>query len=110
MLFRSATFVGGLALQILPRERSGFPGLVSFTPETDLHPPFSWQARATVNGQGRLIMIAQGKTGRMIVDGAVFPRSKGAPSAAVDGLYTLLLNDGRRDFGFYNFSLSSRSP
>jgi hypothetical protein len=102
------TFGGGLALQIQPRERNAFPSLVSFTPESSLHAPFSWQARATINNQGRLIMIAQGKTGRMMVDGTVFPRSKGAPSAAVDGLYTLILNDGRRDFGTYNFNLAPR--
>jgi hypothetical protein len=112
-VFRSqldATFAGGLALQIQPRERGGFPGLVSFMPDTSLHAPFTWQSRATISDQGRLIMIAQGKTGRMMVDGAVFPRSKGAPSAAVDGLYTLILNDGRHDFGFYNFNLAPRIP
>jgi hypothetical protein len=111
-VFRSrldATFAGGLALQILPRERNAFPSLVSFTPQSNLHPPFSWQARATINAQGRLIMIVQGKTGRMVVDGTAFPRSNGAPSA-VDGLYTLIQNDGRHDFGTYNFSLAPRLP
>jgi hypothetical protein len=112
-VFRSqldSTFEGGLELQILPRERNGFPGHVSFTSHSSLHPSFSWQSRATINDQGHLIMIAQGKTGRMLVDGAFFPRQGGASSAAVDGLYTLILNNGRRDLGFYNFNLTPRLP
>ena len=112
-VFRSRldpTFVGGLVVQIEPRQRGAFPGFVSFTPESPLHAPFTWESRATLSGQNRLILIAQGKSGRMVVDGAVNPQTPGSPSTAVDGLYTLILNDGRRDVGFYNFNLTLRSP
>ncbi len=112
-IFRSQldpTFMGGLTLQILPRERDSYPGQVSFTPQSSLHAPFSWQSRATNNDQGRLIMIAEGKTGMMTVDGAVFPGSGAASSATVNGLYSLILDDGHLDFGTYNFNLSPRIP
>jgi hypothetical protein len=111
-VFRSRldpTFVGGLALQIQSRERNSFPGFVSFTPLTSLHAPFTWQSRATINDRGRIVVIAQGKTGRMVVDGAVFPGRNGAGSIAVDGLYTLIMNSGLHDFGTYNFNLAPRA-
>lgn len=107
---RDSTFVGGLDLQIRPRDRGAFPSVVSFTPLSNLHPPFTWVARATINDRGRMILIAQGKSGKMVVDGTVFPRTPGSPSTAVDGLYTLFLNDGHRDFGTYNFNLTPRLP
>jgi hypothetical protein len=38
------------------------------------------------------------------------PQDRGARAAAVDGLYTPMLFEGRRDMGFYNFNLSTRAP
>jgi hypothetical protein len=107
--FRSrldSTFAGGLTLDLQPRERNAFTGFVNFTPHSDLHAPFSWHSRTTVNDEGTLVLIAQGKTGRMIVQGAVFPGMAGPTSSDVDGQYTLILNDGRSDVGFYNFSIN----
>ena len=61
-------------------------------------------------------MIAQGKSGRMIVDGFVSPPQLSAqggpsvgaeatPSWGVNARFSLQSTEGRRDFGAFNFSL-----
>jgi hypothetical protein len=51
-------------------------------------------------------MIAQGRTGKLVADGVVLPQGGGDASIFVGGFYRLLFNDGRLDFGAYNFNLA----
>jgi hypothetical protein len=97
-------FRGGLAVQIYPRDRGAFPGQIVFMPESDMHP--TWQLRATTSDAGHFVMIAQGKTGKLVANGAAFPAEGGGSSTSVWGLYRLLRTDGRLDFGAYNFNVA----
>jgi len=98
------SFRGGLAVQISPRDRGAFPGQIVFMPESDMHP--TWQLRATTSDAGHFVMIAQGRTGKLVANGAAFPAEGGGSSTSVWGLYRLLRTDGQLDFGSYNFNIA----
>lgn len=111
------TFAGDLALQMDPRDRGTFPGLLTCTFPSGQHAAFTWPTRATLNEQGRLVLIAQGKSGKMIVDGSVSPgkvsvqggatvRAEATPTWSVDARFSLLTSEGRTDFGAWNFSIT----
>ena len=52
-------------------------------------------------------MTAQGKTGKLVADGVVIRPSGGGDESPmfVGGFYRLRLNDGRFDYGTYNFNV-----
>jgi hypothetical protein len=105
--FRSAsdpTFLGDLTVEIGPRYRGTFPGLLGFRPRSA--DPFQWSFLATASGEGRVIMIAQGKTGRILYDGVVIPAGGDSKPNFVGGFYRLSSIEGRFDFGAINFSAS----
>jgi hypothetical protein len=99
-----ATFRGDLLVEFEPRQRGAYPGRFTFQPESDEEGGFTWPLRATTSANGRLVMIAQGKTGRAIYDGVVIPRADGT---FFGGVYRLLFNDGRSNYGAYNFNLTA---
>lgn len=114
------SFAGTVTLQFLAGQKNAFPGSFTCVPQFGPIAPFSWQCRATVSDQGRFILIAQGKTGRMLIDGQVREASgimaanadagvvgtEATPSRFVDAVYSLQLHERPRDFGAMNFSLA----
>jgi hypothetical protein len=98
-------FLGDMTVDFRPVERGAYPGKIELFPDSLQHPPFSWQCRATTSEEGRFVMIAQGRTGRLVADGVVIA-SPGEASTFIGGFYRLLLRDGRFDYGAYNFTLS----
>jgi hypothetical protein len=102
-------FAGKLFVEILPLDRGSFPGHVDFIPESVGQPSLSWRLRATTSGADRFVMIAQGKTGKLVADGVALPPQGGdGTSIFIGGFYRLLLLDGRTDFGAYNFNVGNR--
>ena len=109
------TFRADMTLEFLSSGRNAFPGSIHCVPTSGTIAPFSWECRATVSSQGRLIVIAQGKIGRMIIDGGIppvgpaassFGVGEKAESRTVNGAYLLQFHDGRSDYGAINFSLA----
>ena len=98
------TFLGGIDVEIGPLSRGTFPGHVVFRPRSA--DPFRWPFIATTSSEGRVLMIAQGKTGRIFYDGVVLPADNPKPSF-VGGFYRLSSIDGRFDFGAINFMIST---
>lgn len=96
---------GDIALEIFARERGTFPGHVDFTPTTGSQAPFSWRFLGTTSDNGRLVFIAEGKTGKLVADGVVVPQGVSGSPVFIGGFYRLLLNNGQPDFGAYNFNL-----
>jgi hypothetical protein len=87
-------------------ERGSFPGRFAFTPTNpNLQAPFSWPVRATTSADGKLIMVGQGKTGKMSYDGAIISRA-GSPSE-IWGIARLSLVDGRVLYNAWNATLTS---
>jgi hypothetical protein len=108
--FRSQTdptFSGTGVMTFGSLERGSFPGGFAFTP-TNPNPqsPFSWPTRATTSADGKLIMIGQGKTGRMSYNGSIIMRG-GSPSA-IWGIARLSLGDGRILYNTWNATLTAR--
>jgi hypothetical protein len=104
------TFLGDLTVAIDPRDRGTFPGHVEFHPRAA--DSFRWPFIATTSREGRIIMIAQGKAGRILYDGIALPVGADVKPTFVGGFYRLSFIDGRFDFGAINFSLTvpSTSP
>jgi hypothetical protein len=99
-------FAGKFLVNILPLDRGAFPGHVDFIPDSAGQPSLHWDLRATTSGLNRFVMIAQGKSGKLVADGvAVPPRRKNETSTFIGGFARLQLLDGRFDFVAYNFSL-----
>jgi hypothetical protein len=102
-----STFFGALQVTTLPRERGSFYGHVDFSfPESPQHSPFSWPFFATTSSEGRILMIAQGKTGRLLYDGIAIPGGVDQTPTFVGGFYRISFLDGGFNYGAYNFNLA----
>jgi hypothetical protein len=97
------TFLGGIEVEIGPLSRGTFPGHVVFSPRSAK--PFTWPFVATTSSEGRVLMIAQGRTGRILYDGIVLPANESKPTF-VGGFYRLMSLEGRLDFGAINFTVN----
>ena len=89
--------------EIGPLSRGTFPGHVVFRPRSA--DPFRWPFVATTSSEGRVLMIAQGQTGRILYDGIVLPTNESKPTF-VGGFYRLMSLEGRFDFGAINFTVN----
>jgi hypothetical protein len=101
------TFNGVGTVDITPRnDRDSFAGQVKFFLDPSEPPILSWPLRATSSRNGRVIMISQGKTGRILYDGVVIPAKAARSKTFIGGFYRLVFNNGGPQFGAFNFSLS----
>ncbi len=103
---RAPHFPGSLTLDISPSPARGtsFPGDLGFQfrgmPEQHL------DLLATTSGRNQFVMIAQGRSGRLVAEGTVTPASADQPTK-VNALYRLITIEGLPDFGAINFSVPS---
>jgi len=100
-------FMGFGTMEILRNDRGYFGGHVDLFLDSNPDPFISWPFLATTSDRGRVIWISQQKGGRIIYDGVVIP----APDktvARLDGIFRLLLNDGRTLYNAYNCPVTAR--
>jgi hypothetical protein len=101
------SFTGVGSFQISPmNDRKMFAGRVEFSRAANQLPIFSWPLLATASEDGRVIMVSQGATGRIVYDGVVVPPSTPESQTFVGGFFRLRFNDGGSVFGAINFNLS----
>jgi len=101
------SFTGVGQVQISPiNERGMFAGRVDFRRAANQPPIFSWPLLATTSDNGRIIMISQGATGRIVYDGVVVPPSTPEQQTFVGGFFRLRFFDGGSLYGAINFNLS----
>jgi hypothetical protein len=94
-------------VQISPRSaRGAFAGRLEFSRVPGQTPIFSWPLLATASDNGRVIMIAQGATGRAIYDGNVIPPPTPESKTFIGGFFKLQFIDGQSVFGAHNFSIT----
>jgi len=99
-------FKGVGKVQISQRDdRDSFAGHVEFFLDPNQPPVLSWPVLATASENGRVIMISQGKTGRIVYDGVVVPGRHARAPTFVGGFFRLLFNSGQNVYGAYNFSV-----
>jgi hypothetical protein len=100
-------FTGVGTVQISPRNpRDSFAGEVKLFLDPNQPAILSWPLLATSSNNRRVIMISQGKTGRIVYDGVVVPGQTARSPTFVGGFFRLVFNSGGTQFGAFNFSLS----
>src|SRR5205807_2299727 len=99
------TVRGTASMTFIGHERGTFHGNFAFTP-TNPSPqaPFSWPVLATTSANGKIIMVGQGKTGKISYNGAIISRG-GSPSE-IWGIARLSLVDGRVLYNAHNVSVT----
>src|SRR5205823_6102828 len=96
--------VGRVQISSFDADRKSFAGHVQFFLDPSQPPVFSWPLLATASDNRRVIMISQGKTGRILYDGVVLPAPDAESKAFVGGFFRLFLNDVVQ-YSAFNFSL-----
>jgi hypothetical protein len=91
----------GFDLHLFPNELgTGFHGELDFLAQG--MPPLD--LLATTSNNGRFVMIAQGRTGRLVAEGTVLPAVQDQPTM-VNAFYRFIFTEGAPDFGAINFHL-----
>jgi hypothetical protein len=99
------TFYGLCSIEISPRnDRGYFPGSVELFVGTNQTPFLSWPVLATTSDKRRVIWIAQGRSGRIVYDGVVV--STPDTETRIDGVFRILLGNGRTLFNAFNTSVN----
>ncbi|HVJ81949.1 MAG TPA: hypothetical protein VNC50_12850, partial [Planctomycetia bacterium] len=100
-------FKGLGKVQISPLSARGtFAGRLEFSRVPGQQTIFSWPLLATASDNGRVIMVAQGPSGRAIYDGVVIPPPDAESKTFIGGFFKLQFIDGQSHFGAVNFSVT----
>jgi hypothetical protein len=86
--------------------RGSFAGRVEFFHDPTQSPIFSWPLLATASNDRRVVMISQGKTGRILYDGVVVPAQDATSKTFIGGFFRLIFTEGGTTFGAFNFNLT----
>jgi hypothetical protein len=95
-----------VGLTILPHGDGNtlFPGELGFQTGNMLQ---GFRVLATTSDDSRIVMIAQGTTGRLFAEGTVTPPGTAGGATKVNALYRFIINERPADFGAINFTVLS---